>query len=322
MQRRDSSLEEAATAPPSRSMPARAETAGYGIRPEGYRLPGETHIGRVRLQVADLARSLEYYQSVLGFRVLHRTGGDATLGASGAETPLLELRERAGARPAPLRGRLGLYHFAVLLPDRPALGRFAAHLGELSEHAGSADHLVSEALYLRDPDGLGIEVYTDRARERWQRLGRELLMDTRPLDIAALVQAAGGESWTGMPPGTLIGHVHLHVGDIARAAAFYHTGLGLDKVVWSYPGALFMSAGGYHHHLGVNTWAGRDAAPPGEGDAGLLEWELALPQVADADAAAHSLEAHGYDITRAGDGWRAQDPWSTALRLTSAQRRE
>ena len=160
-------------------------------------------------------------------------------------------------------GQLGLYHFAILLPDRAALGRFVAHLARIGERAGASDHLVSEALYLSDPDGLGIEVYADRPRATWRYDGqRQLAMDTRPLDLNSLVQAAGGEPWTGMPAGTVMGHVHLHVGDIERAAAFYHAALGLDKVVWSYPGALFLSAGGYHHHVGLNTWAGPGATRP------------------------------------------------------------
>jgi catechol 2,3-dioxygenase len=133
-----------------------------------FRLPAATHVGRVRLQVADLERSLDYYQTVLGLRVLARGDGRATLGAYGSDAPLVELHERVGARPVPRRGRLGLYHFAILLPDRAALGRFLAHLAARGEYAGMSDHLVSEALYLTDPDGLGIEVYADRPRASWR----------------------------------------------------------------------------------------------------------------------------------------------------------
>lgn len=298
-----------------RDAPSPAVAGSYGIPPDGFRLPEATRVGRVRLQVADLARSLAYYERVLGFRVLHRAAGEATLGAHGDDAPLVELHERAGAAPVPHRGRLGLYHFAILLPHRAALGRFVAHLAELGERAGAADHLVSEALYLHDPDGLGIEVYADRPRATWERQGRELVMDTRPLDVAGLAHSGGGESWAGMPAGTVIGHVHLHVGDLQEAAAFYHAALGLDVVVWSYQGALFLSAGGYHHHLGLNTWAGPGAARPQAGDARLLEWEIVVPRAADAEAAARSLDAAGYGITRADGGWLATDPWGTTLRL-------
>jgi catechol 2,3-dioxygenase len=291
----------------------------YGIAPSGYRLPDALRLGRVRLQVADLERSLAYYGDVLGLRVLNRTAGGATLGPHGEDTVLVELVERPRAAPVPHRGRLGLYHFAILLPDRAALGRFVQHLASIGERAGASDHLVSEALYLNDPDGLGIEVYADRPRDTWRYdAQRQLAMDTRPLDLNSLVRAAGGEPWKGMPAGTTMGHVHLHVGDIDRAAAFYHAALGLDKVVWSYPGALFMSAGGYHHHLGVNTWAGPGATAGGENDAKLLDWKIVLPRPADADAAVRSLESAGHPATRIEGGWLALDPWGTAVRIVSA----
>src|SRR5690606_740815 len=146
--------------------------------------------------------------------------------------------------------RLGLYHFAILVPDRATLGRFVAHLAATGVRFGASDHLVSEALYLRDPDGLGIEVYVDRPRSEWATSRRKLEMATEPLDLARVASAGQGEAWGGQPAGTRIGHVHLRVADRERSATFYHHGLGLDKMVWSYPGALFLSAGGYHHHLG------------------------------------------------------------------------
>lgn len=296
------------------------ETRGipYGIAPEGYRLPGATCLGRVRLQVADLDRSLAYYQGVFGFRVLERGSAYASLAPEGSDTPLIELLERKGAAPVPRGGRLGLYHYAILLPDRASLGRFVQHLAEIGARAGASDHRVSEALYLQDPDGLGIEVYADRPRSTWRHRDRQLVMATEPLDTGSLVRTAGGEPWTGMPTGTTIGHVHLHVGDLARAAAFYHEGLGLDKVVWNYPGALFLSAGGYHHHLGLNTWAA-DAAPAGEDDARLLEWEMLVPSAEDAQGALESLTAAGYTIEAAQDGGVARDPWGTALRIRSRE---
>jgi catechol 2,3-dioxygenase len=290
-------------------------TAEYGIAAPAYRLPAATRLGRVSLQVASLERSLDYYERVLGFRVVERGEGSAFLAAEGDDTVLVELHERAGARPVAKRGHLGLYHFAILLPDRAALGRFVAHLSNVREPAGASDHLVSEALYLRDPDGLGIEVYADRPRSSWKRQGQQLLMATEPLNLGGLVRAAGDQEWSGMPAGTVIGHVHLHVGDIGAASDFFHRALGLDQVVWSYPGALFLSAGGYHHHLGLNTWAGADAAPPTEEEARLLFWEIVLPAAADVEAAVASLEGAGY--TAASDGAAAvtHDPWGTQLRL-------
>jgi catechol 2,3-dioxygenase len=293
----------------------------YGIAPAGARLPADTRVGPVQLQVSDLARSLNYYQQVLGLRLLGQGNGRATLGAQGDNTPLVELVERPDARPVPRRGQLGLYHFAILLPDRRALGRFVRHLASLGARAGASDHLVSEALYLHDPDGLGIEVYADRPRSSWRvrdtEQGRELTMATEPLDLDSLVRAAGDEPWTGMPAGTVMGHVHLHVGDLERAAEFYHAALGLDAVVWSYPGALFLSAGGYHHHLGINTWAGPDAAPATAGDARLIEWTMLLPDAAAARHAAERLGQAGFNPEPTGSAsWTVPDPWGTRLRLT------
>jgi catechol 2,3-dioxygenase len=300
---------------PAEDHPAEA-APDYGIAPPGYRLPATTRLGRVSLQVADLERSLHYYERVIGLSLLGRSDTTATLGSQGAAASLVELHERRGANPVPQRGRLGLYHFAVLLPDRAALGRFVRHLDAIGARAGMSDHLVSEALYLSDPDGLGIEVYADRPRNTWNHEGRQLVMSTAPLNVDDLVQASGPERWSGIPAGTVIGHVHLFVADLDKAAAFYHAGLGFDKTVWNYPGALFLSAGGYHHHLGTNTWAA-GAAPAREDDAGLLEWEVVVPTAADAAAALSSLESIGAPIVRSseGAGGVVRDPWGTAVRV-------
>ncbi len=295
-----------------------AVVGSYGEAPRGYRLPEGLRLGAVRVQVADLARSLEYYTQVLGLTLLGREGAVARLGAADG-TPLLELNERAGVIPKPSRGRTGLFHFAILLPDRPSLGRFVSHLGELGVQAGAGDHLVSEAFYLTDPDGLGIEIYADRPRESWQRVGRELRMATDPVDVAEVVRAAGDTRWNGMPAGTRMGHVHLHVGDVARASAFYSDALGFDRIVWSYPGALFFSAGGYHHHLGTNTWAGSGAKPAMEHEAQLVEWTVELPLASDVDAAAASLTASAFPFERAGNAIVARDPWGTTVRIRARE---
>lgn len=293
-------------------------TAGsYGHAPAGFRLPDATHIGGVRLRVADLERSLVFYNRTLGFRTLHREGSRAALAAQNSDRPLVELDEHTGARPAPRRGRLGLYHVAILLPDRPSLGAFVRHLGEIGAHAGAGDHLVSEAFYLHDPDNLGIEVYADRPRNTWRRMGRELMMATDPVDVPGLVAAAGSAKWGGMPAGTTIGHVHLHVGDIARAAGFFSEALGFDRTVWDYPGALFLGAGGYHHHVGTNTWAGADATPPDASEAQLLEWSLVLPDEHGVAALAANLVNAGYALERSDDtpDFVVRDPWGTPIRV-------
>jgi catechol 2,3-dioxygenase len=236
----------------------------------------------------------------------------------------VELVEKPGAAAAPRRGRLGLFHFAILLPERAALGRFLRHLSDINARAGAADHLVSEALYLQDPDNLGIEVYADRPREAWRRLGRELLMATDPLDVHGLLDAAGDSRWEGMPAGTTMGHVHLHVGDLGQASSFYSEALGLDRTVWEYPGALFLAAGGYHHHLGTNTWAGHGATPPTTDDAQLLEWNVELPSADAVSASAESLDRAGHapqwDANQTQTGYVASDPWGTPLHVREPAR--
>ena len=286
-----------------------------GLAPPGYQLPVATYLGHVSLQVADLPRSLAYYERVLGLRVLERAGATAMLGTQAGDTPLVHLTERPGANPSPHHARLGLYHYALLLPNRPALGTFISHLNEIGEQVGASDHLVSEALYLRDPDGLGIEVYADRPRSSWRAVDRQLRMASNPLDVAGLVRSAGGQLWAGMPAGTVMGHVHLHVADLERAADFYHGALGFDKMVWDYPSALFLGAGGYHHHLGLNTWAGAGAPPATGADARLLEWRIVLPSASDVQKAAASLATAGNEVIADGDACLVADPWGTRVRL-------
>jgi catechol 2,3-dioxygenase len=285
----------------------------YGIAPAGYRLPAQTRLGPVRLQVSDLDRSVAYYRDLLGLHVLEQDAIAARLAVAGTDEHLIELRYERGTRPVPRGGTLGLYHFAVLMPSRASLGQFVRHLASMNVQFGAADHLVSEAIYLWDPDGLGIEVYSDRPRESWLTRGRELVMTTERLDLASVIDAAASATWTGMPGGTTMGHMHLSVGDLNAAKRFYHEGLGLDTTVWSYPGALFMSAGGYHHHLGTNTWA-MGARAPLASDARLLEWEITLPTPTDLEAAANRLRATGHDIHEG----IVTDPWGTSLRLKAA----
>ena len=279
-----------------------------------FRLPPTTQVGGVRLQVSDLQRSIEFYEQVLGLR-LYRTEGDtATLGPPQEDRCLVTLHTGLRVRPA-RKGAFGLYHFAMLLPDRAALGRLAAHLSALGIRVGMADHLVSESIYLWDPDGLGIEVYADRPAATWQRKDGEFVMATDPLDVAGVIADAHGEKWDRAPPGTTMGHVHLHVGTLDAAEAFYHRALGLDKTVWSYPGALFLSAGGYHHHLGVNVWSPGPSPAPNQ--AQLLEWELLVPSSDDVAAVADSLRAAGYAAERQSDGVLTADPWQTRLRVVA-----
>ena len=284
------------------------------MAPPAFRLPDAAHVGAVHLQVSDLPRSLSYYEQVIGLRRRSATAAAAVLSSQDDERPLVTLSTRPGVTPS-RRGAFGLYHFAILMPERAALGRFAAHLAAVDVRVGMADHLVSEALYLWDPDGLGIEVYADRPRDSWRHHGRELAMTTDPLDVDALIAAGRGGAWTGAPAGTTMGHVHLHVGSLEQAEAFYHHGLGFDKTVWSYPGALFMSAGGYHHHLAANVWS--PGPKPAEDQARLLEWELVVPSLTDVAAVGRGLRDAGQRAADTDTGVTAADAWGTQVRIRS-----
>ena len=295
-----------------RDTPEPALPGTYGEPPRGFRLSAETRVGAVHLQVADRERSLLYYKHVLGLTVLERSDV-VTLGAG--DEPLVILHERSGARQAAQRGRLGLYHFAILVPSREDLGRFVKHLAAIDARAGAGDHLVSEAFYLTDPDGHGIEVYADRPRETWQRVGRELVMATDPVDVEDVMSSAGDTEWSGMPACTVMGHVHLHVGNIEEAGAYYADAVGFDRMVTGYPGALFLAAGGYHHHLGTNTWAGVGARPSAEDDARLLEWTIVLPDADSMNRVEQSLKDGGYNASREGDTLVSRDPWGTQVRF-------
>ncbi|MEP7086868.1 MAG: VOC family protein [Gemmatimonadota bacterium] len=296
-------------------MAQRSEFA-YTEAPAGHRLHANAVLGAVHLQVANLARSVSYYGDVIGLRQLSTSPAQAVLAAHGDDTPIVVLHHLEGAAPVPATGRLGLYHFAILLPARSALGRFIAHLSAIGAYAGMSDHLVSEAVYLTDPDGLGIEIYADRPRESWRVANRALEMATLTLDAAALVRASSGVKWAGMPAGARIGHVHLFVSDLESAARFYHEGLGLDKVLLDFPGALFMSAGGYHHHLGTNTWAA-GAPHAAASDARMLEWSVILPTDADVEQTSRALELAGAKVSREGGDLVAEDPWGTKVRVTA-----
>ena len=277
-----------------------------------------TQVGLLALTVADLDRSIAFYTDTLGFRLLERAGANATLGAPA--TPLLLLTEQPGARPWPhdRYAYTGLYHFAIVVPTRADLGRWLRHWLELGNPLpGQGDHLVSEALYLSDPDGNGIEVYRDRPRSEWTWVGGQVQMATDPVDIRGLLIDAerAGQPWVGFPAGTRIGHMHLQVGDIPQAAAFYHDVLGFD-IVAQMPTALFVSAGGYHHHIGMNIWHSRNAPAAPAGTAGLRVFTLELPTEASREAVLARVQAAGIAYTREGAVVRLHDPWQNAILLT------
>ena len=270
-----------------------------------------TEVGPVSLRVADLPRALAYYTERLGFNVNAQGGGTVRLGAGGVD--LLVLNERKRARPA--HGTTGLFHFAVLLPSREALARSLARLVDTrTALQGAADHLVSEALYLADPEGNGIELYRDRPREEWMWEDGRVAMTTDPLDLAALLATgeATGSAWSGLPQGTVIGHVHLRVADIAAAEHFYCDLLGFDLTARYGPMASFVSNDRYHHHVAFNTWGGVGVPPPPEDATGLEEFVVRLD---DADRVERLLErVHAAGLSIA-PGALLRDPSGNAVRL-------
>jgi catechol 2,3-dioxygenase len=242
-----------------------------------FHLPDATQIGYAHLLTADMERALGFYHDLVGFQILRRENGHAELSADG-KTPHILLTEKPGAQPKPRR-TTGLYHVAIRLPNRLELSRlFRRMVGQRYPFGGFSDHLVSEALYLDDVDGNGLELYRDRPRSEWRRQDGLVVMDSLPLDLDNLLaESNDAPEWSGIHPQTDIGHVHLHVADLNQAQALYGGVLGLDLVSdWRSNGALFMSAGGYHHHLGLNTWAGTARQPANT--LGLDSFTLAIPE--------------------------------------------
>jgi catechol 2,3-dioxygenase len=281
----------------------------------------DTRIGAVRLRVSDLESLAAFYERAVGLRTLAREGDVARLGADGGPA-LVELAAAPGAPPRPPFST-GLFHLAVLVPTRADLARALRRVvGAGWRLTGASDHLVSEALYLNDPEGNGIELYRDRPREEW-RSGPdgELAMATLPLDLEGVLAELGPDEpgdQRSMPAGTRIGHVHLQVSELDPAERFYAGALELDVTVRSYPGALFLAAGGYHHHVGLNTWRSEGAPPAPEGALGVEHYELALPTEAERDRLAGRLEAEGAETLELAGGVLAADPSSNRVLLTAA----
>jgi len=281
------------------------------------KLDAAAHCGVVRLAVRDLARALDYYQTAIGLQVQHRDTGTARLGAGGDD--LLALVEQPGALPVQRRCT-GLYHFALLTPSRAALSRVLNHLLATNTPIdGASDHGVSEALYLTDPDGHGIEIYRDRPRREWPFAKGSLAMTTDPLDVRGLLAADRTQApWAGIDPGTVVGHVHLHVADLAAAEQFYVDLLGLDLMQRFGSQAAFVAAGGYHHHLGLNTWAGVGAPPAPPNAARLLDFTLILPDASALASTIARLEQAAVPVTPDGADWRLADPSLNQIVLRSA----
>ena len=278
--------------------------------------PG-TSMGAVRLTVGDLDRVRDFYRDAIGLTVLEPANGAVRLGTPDpTDGPLVELVGDPDAPPRPRRTS-GLFHLAILVPSRADLARALQRVAEAGWRlSGASDHLVSEALYLSDPEGNGIELYRDRPRDEWPVRDGQLQMDTLPLDLdGVLGELRRDHAGAGMAAGTRIGHVHLNVGDLTAAEAFYSGALGFDVVVRTYPGALFVSAGGYHHHVGLNTWAGEGAPPPAPGSLGLREFEIVLPGAEQVATEEDRLREAGFEPSRENGVVRVADPSGNRIAL-------
>lgn len=276
-------------------------------------------VGTVRLTVSDLARVSAFYEQVLGLSAVDQDDGRATLQVPGGPS-LVELWSDSSAAPRDRRSP-GLYHLAVLVPDRAALAMALARVARARWPLdGASDHLVSEALYLSDPEGNGIEIYRDRPRDEWQTRDGHLAMATLPLDLedlmAELEDASGIDDQP--PPGTVMGHVHLQVSDLAQAEEFYSGVLGFDVMVRAYPGALFVSAGGYHHHLGLNTWQSAGSPPAAAGATGLRSFDVVLPSREELEKVLSRVRVAGLDAQPDQDGFLVRDPFGNGVLLRQA----
>ena len=291
-------------------------TTAHPDRAAAPTLPAALRLGPVHLTATALDRSVAWYQEALGLRVHRHDASTAELGDG--DVPTLVLVEDAQAR-RPGR-HAGLYHYALLFPSREELARAAIRLSlARTPIQGASDHGTHEAIYLPDPDGNGIELAADRPREVWPTPEEEFGGGgPRPLDFDGLLATVAGEEPTpSVAPGLRMGHVHLHVGDIARGLAFYRDLIGFE--VWGMlPSAAFVSAGGYHHHLGFNTWRGDGAPPAPAGIVGLREWTVELPAAGDVAAVRERLEAAGVPVEGSERGFLVRDPWAVALRVVEA----
>ncbi|MCM3078677.1 VOC family protein [Brevibacillus invocatus] len=282
----------------------------------GFHREPNTYVGHVKIKVQDLQRSLQYYQEVIGFQILERTDTSAKLTTDG-KSSVLSLEQPDNALPK--EGKTtGLYHFALLLPSRSDLANIVRHFAQLGIRIGSSDHLVSEALYLSDPDGNGIEIYADRPASVWSWVNEEVQMAVDPLNFEDLLAENQQATWTGLPADTVMGHIHLHVSELKKTEEFYTKGLGFEVVNRFGTRALFISTGKYHHHIGLNTWNGVGAPPPPANSVGLESFSLILPSDEARKQVVSDLKQIGATVVEDGDVWVTTDPSGNRILLQHA----
>lgn len=270
-------------------------------------------VSQIKLKVVDIEKSIEFYTKIMGFNILNREDKEVILTADGIN-PIITIVEPENVVPK-LPRRTGLYHFALLLPSRFHLGLFLKHIREEGYPIiGGSNHGVSEAVYLEDPDENGIEIYRDIDSKEWKRNGNQINMVTDPLDYNGIILDTGEEKWNGIPKETIIGHIHLHVGDLDEAKRFYCDGLGFDLVMKMANSALFISSGGYHHHIGLNIWNGRNAQPLPDNSAGMKYFTIMFPHIATRKNTINNLRDLGYVVIEDNDIF-VRDPSNNLIKL-------
>jgi catechol 2,3-dioxygenase len=271
-------------------------------------------VSMVELKVEDFNRSLSFYQKIIGFKILEQSERKAVLTADG-KSPLLSIMQPENVIPKQPR-TTGLYHYALLLPSRAELGKVLKHLIQVGYPLqGGSDHLVSEAIYLADPDGNGIEIYTDRPSSTWKWTNSMVEMATDMMDVEGILAEGGDEEWSSLPKETVMGHIHLHVSDLSKAEEFYCNGLGFNVVCRYGDQALFISTGGYHHHIGLNTWNGVNAPTPAENSVGLYQYHLVFPAEDEREKTVGRIKDLGYFTNQENGQIFTKDPSGNQIYL-------
>lgn len=279
-----------------------------------FHSPPAVFVRHVQIKTTDLGRSLAFYRDILGFRLLEQDERTALLTADG-KTSLVSLVQPDDVITKP-PGTVGLYHLALLLPNRSDLAALVTHLSAQGVRFGASNHLVSEAIYFQDPDGIGIEVYTDTDPTTWKWSNAGVAMDTLPLDFDSLLDASQGP-WHGFPQDTIIGHIHLQVSKLAPAEIFYTQGLGFEVAARYGAGARFLSTEKYHHHIAFNTWLGEGAPQAPRNSAGLDFFTLAFPDERKLEETVGRLKTLGWEAKKAGTACTIEDPSGNTILLTA-----
>ncbi len=285
---------------------------GFFLEKRFFRAP-TTFVGHVELKVQDLTRSIKFYENIIGFKKLEENDRRVVFTEDG-KTPLLSIIQPEDVIPKENR-RSGLFHFAILLPNRMELAKVLKHLHQHHVQIGASDHLVSEALYLNDPDGNGIEIYSDRDSSEWEWDNSHVNMTVDPLNFEDLLAEVGDGKWSGLPSDTVMGHIHLHVSDLHKSEEFYDKALGFQVVNRFGNQALFMSTGNYHHHIGLNTWAGVGVSAPSKNSVGMKFFTLVYPSEDARDQVAQQVENLGYEINQEGLNVYTKDPSGNKIQL-------